>query len=163
MSNSYEKGGPVTQKKNQGTQVAKGLQITPTEREFIRRVCHNKTDPEKAMISLDTGPGPKPSLSDMVRPEVLRALLNEYAVMEVRLAQSNSKWKELISKAKKTLSEIMIDTKATAAARVNACKAIFDVLKVVDPMLLKEQDMGQDLEDAVNAIVDPTPVSKAVN
>jgi hypothetical protein len=142
---------------------APDAKLRPFEREFIRRVAHRSEPVEKAVKLLDTGPGPEITLAEVLRPPVLEALLNEFAVMQAHLAVNSAQWRKLIRDAKNTLQEIILDKKTSAAARVNACKAVFDVLKTVDPSMLKEKDMVQDFDDAIESILAPTTATKAVN
>jgi len=138
--------------------------LRPFEREFIRRVTQRSVSVEEAVKMLDTGPGPAITLPEILRPKVLEALLNEYAVMRARLAQSEVGWEKLVRDSKNCLSEIISDKEITPSCRVSACKAIFEVLRSADPEMLKERDLTQDFEDAVDAIVAPASGdSKAVN
>ena len=144
-------------------QVAVGHNLRPFEREFIRRVAHQGEPVEKAIKKLDRGPGGPMTLPQILRPPVLEALLNEFAVMQAHLAASDAQWVKLVRDAKNCLSEIINDGKTSPAAKVSACKVIFDGVKTADPMLLKEKDLTQDLEDAVESIITQGPQSKTVN
>ena len=166
---SFERGGPGPSTKRAGFVTAAGAHLMPFEREFVRRVCHRGVPVEKAMEMLDTNsPGQrKMTVQELLKPRVLEAIINEFAVMSAGRAQYEAKWKDLAREAKSCLREIIRDKKATAAARVNGCKAIFDVLKVIGPEILKEHDLQRDLETSVDEILSGTsPVtvpSKSVN
>jgi len=124
-------------------------EISDAEEMFLKLVVHRgRPALEAAKKAGFTGPA-------AIRPHVYAEALERAFKIAAENKILTLKWRQMFDKAKATLSEVMDDKEAPAAARVNACKAVLDTLTKIAPGVLKEEEREMTLDEAAAAVAAP--------